>query len=77
MGIFAGKRKKAIMEEVQALDSERTRLDAIARNQRNELNLSVNQELAPIENQLTSLMKQIQELDREKQSIKSKLTMDR
>ncbi|MBR5022685.1 MAG: hypothetical protein IKY18_05755 [Oscillospiraceae bacterium] len=77
LGLFAGKRKKAIMEEVQALDSERARLDVIAKNQRNELIASVNEELAPIEKELTPLKKQIQDLDREKQSIKSKLTMDR
>ena len=77
LGLFAGKRKKAITEEIQALDTEKVKLDAIAQKQRDELITLLNEELAPIKKELDTLKNQIQKLDKEKQSIKSKLTMSR
>lgn len=69
--------KKAITEEIRALDTEKVKLDAIAQKQRDELITLLNEELAPIKKELDPLKKQIQKLDKEKQSIKFKLTMSR
>lgn len=77
LGIFAFKQKKALAEEIAALDEEESELADVAKQQRAELLATINKELEPVRAEIEPLRKRIQTLESEKQSIISKLTQDR
>ena len=77
LGIFSFKQKKALAEEIAALDEKESELADVAKQQRAELVANINKELEPVRAEIDPLRKQIQTLESEKQSIISKLTQDR
>lgn len=77
LGIFASKRKKAIMQEVQIVDSEIEKQLAIAQQQRNEIVAEVEAELMPMREKIQALKRRKDCLNNQKKEIERELTKER
>lgn len=77
LGIFSGKRKKAILSEVDMLSLEEGRLKALVEEQRAQLYQEINAQIGAIDEQLRPIKVQIEELKTEAKQITKELTKDR
>ena len=77
LGIFSGKRKKAIQTELDALAIEQARLDELIKEQRSQMQRELQEELRKIDEQLDPSNAQIDTLKNEEKSINDELNKDR
>lgn len=77
LGIFSGKRKKAIQAELDSLALQKAKLKELAKKQRAQIHKDIQQEIEQIDKQLAPINAQIESLKAEEQVITDELNKDR
>lgn len=77
LGLFAGKQKKQLQEQIEALQIEIARIQAIVNSQKESIRNDVEARIALVENERKPLKERINVLEEEKRNINAELTKAR